>query len=261
MAAAGDPDGSLLSSTLTIPARLSAPMAPALPVPSGIPIINTVPVPVPAPRDTHTGQPRSAPPGHEKLTITTSSAPERKQDWPRPSPERPPLTPGNNSYSAENPHKRKRSASVTAPPPPVHPDAHKQTADTARELPLTATPRDPYTADSRYAPYFGDERDPPSAAPDLWSAQQYAAVSQMNADDRLRDALTQNLEPQSAYERDPPSPSTDDRGPYPPGDRRDLPGQADAKKRKRNFSNRTKTGCMTCRRRKKKCDETQPECE
>ena len=31
-------------------------------------------------------------------------------------------------------------------------------------------------------------------------------------------------------------------------------------KRKRNFSNRTKTGCMTCRRRKKKCDEIRPHC-
>ena len=32
-------------------------------------------------------------------------------------------------------------------------------------------------------------------------------------------------------------------------------------KRKRNFSNRTKTGCMTCRTRKKKCDEAQPQCK
>lgn len=31
--------------------------------------------------------------------------------------------------------------------------------------------------------------------------------------------------------------------------------------RKRNFSNRTKTGCLTCRRRRKKCDETHPICE
>ncbi|KAL8964668.1 MAG: hypothetical protein Q9183_004292 [Haloplaca sp. 2 TL-2023] len=31
-------------------------------------------------------------------------------------------------------------------------------------------------------------------------------------------------------------------------------------RRKRVFSNRTKTGCMTCRRRKKKCDEQHPEC-
>lgn len=32
-------------------------------------------------------------------------------------------------------------------------------------------------------------------------------------------------------------------------------------KRKRVFSNRTKTGCMTCRRRKKKCDEQHPQCK
>lgn len=32
-------------------------------------------------------------------------------------------------------------------------------------------------------------------------------------------------------------------------------------KRKRNFSNRTKTGCLTCRRRKKKCDEGHPICK
>ncbi|TKA81557.1 hypothetical protein B0A55_02996 [Friedmanniomyces simplex] len=37
-------------------------------------------------------------------------------------------------------------------------------------------------------------------------------------------------------------------------------GEYDPKKRKRNFSNRTKTGCHTCRRRKKKCDEAKPHC-
>jgi hypothetical protein len=37
--------------------------------------------------------------------------------------------------------------------------------------------------------------------------------------------------------------------------------ELDRKRRKRVFSNRTKTGCMTCRRRKKKCDEQHPECE
>ncbi|KAI5778302.1 hypothetical protein EDC01DRAFT_622896 [Geopyxis carbonaria] len=39
-----------------------------------------------------------------------------------------------------------------------------------------------------------------------------------------------------------------------------LSNQADPKRRKRVFSNRTKTGCITCRRRKKKCDEGKPEC-
>lgn len=33
------------------------------------------------------------------------------------------------------------------------------------------------------------------------------------------------------------------------------------KQRKRNFSNRTKTGCLTCRSRKKKCDENKPTCK
>jgi hypothetical protein len=33
-----------------------------------------------------------------------------------------------------------------------------------------------------------------------------------------------------------------------------------SKKGKRPFSNRTKTGCGTCRDRKKKCDEAKPEC-
>ncbi|KAI1062062.1 hypothetical protein LB506_009801 [Fusarium annulatum] len=42
--------------------------------------------------------------------------------------------------------------------------------------------------------------------------------------------------------------------------RRDGVLQHDPKKRKRNFSNRTKTGCLTCRKRKKKCDEQKPEC-
>lgn len=61
------------------------------------------------------------------------------------------------------------------------------------------------------------------------------------------------------------SPDGDDRamysGDYTPEQRRDGVIQLDPKKRKRNFSNRTKTGCLTCRRRKKKCDEQKPECE
>lgn len=47
---------------------------------------------------------------------------------------------------------------------------------------------------------------------------------------------------------------------YTPEQRRDGVIQSDPKKRKRNFSNRTKTGCLTCRKRKKKCDEQKPEC-
>ncbi|KAF2479885.1 hypothetical protein BDY17DRAFT_28021 [Neohortaea acidophila] len=68
------------------------------------------------------------------------------------------------------------------------------------------------------------------------------------------------------------SPTTP-RAPSIPGERDDrtsVPAQSDdtpnsgdymdPKRRKRNFSNRTKTGCHTCRRRKKKCDERKPTC-
>ncbi|KAG5966972.1 hypothetical protein E4U58_002345 [Claviceps cyperi] len=47
--------------------------------------------------------------------------------------------------------------------------------------------------------------------------------------------------------------------PYEGEQRQDSVLHHDPKKRKRNFSNRTKTGCFTCRRRKKKCDEQKPE--
>ncbi|KAI1821506.1 hypothetical protein F4861DRAFT_532932 [Xylaria intraflava] len=70
-------------------------------------------------------------------------------------------------------------------------------------------------------------------------------------------------------------------GTYPQDQSKDPVIQSDPKKRKRNFSNRTKTGksmslcfvtnsnvnvanlcegCLTCRKRKKKCDESKPEC-
>ena len=45
------------------------------------------------------------------------------------------------------------------------------------------------------------------------------------------------------------------------GSREAGTAELERKRRKRVFSNRTKTGCMTCRRRKKKCDELHPECE
>ncbi|KAF2844242.1 maltose O-acetyltransferas-like protein [Plenodomus tracheiphilus IPT5] len=50
---------------------------------------------------------------------------------------------------------------------------------------------------------------------------------------------------------------------YDDEDAQDLarPGvQVGLNKRKRQFAYRTKTGCGTCRKRKKKCDETKPEC-
>jgi hypothetical protein len=54
----------------------------------------------------------------------------------------------------------------------------------------------------------------------------------------------------------------DSQSPHPHVHRDPVTGvQVDQKRRKRVFSNRTKTGCITCRRRKKKCDEGKPECK
>lgn len=82
-----------------------------------------------------------------------------------------------------------------------------------------------------------------------------------------RSAGRESGSPQSEYAGR--TPDDDDRptsmpaGHSPSQQRRDPTAlqQADQKRRKRNFSNRTKTGCLTCRKRKKKCDETKPECK
>jgi hypothetical protein len=57
--------------------------------------------------------------------------------------------------------------------------------------------------------------------------------------------------------------SVDDSSPHPQSLQIDphTGVRVDPKRRKRVFSNRTKTGCITCRRRKKKCDEGKPECK
>lgn len=81
--------------------------------------------------------------------------------------------------------------------------------------------------------------------------------------DMLRRATSHGDDDQSPDGDDQDDHDHDDHmysGQYTPEHRRDGV-VSDPKKRKRNFSNRTKTGCLTCRRRKKKCDEQKPECE
>jgi acetyltransferase-like isoleucine patch superfamily enzyme len=90
-----------------------------------------------------------------------------------------------------------------------------------------------------------------------YSAGPVSAQSEEPMGDVMRRATSHGDEDQS--------PDCDDRsmyhGQYTPEHRRDGVMHSDPKKRKRNFSNRTKTGCLTCRKRKKKCDEQKPECE
>ncbi|KAL2263789.1 hypothetical protein VTK26DRAFT_5081 [Humicola hyalothermophila] len=96
-----------------------------------------------------------------------------------------------------------------------------------------------------------------------YSAGPVSAQSDEQANGLLRRATSQGEGGEYA-DYGNQSPDGDDRamysGEYTPEQRRDGVIQLDPKKRKRNFSNRTKTGCLTCRRRKKKCDEQKPEC-
>ncbi|KAK8102626.1 hypothetical protein PG984_015772 [Apiospora sp. TS-2023a] len=175
-------------------------------------------------------------------------------------------------------HKRKRSNSLElrrdslelrrevlsapedrTPAPPSHPE-----------------PRDVYGTsqhhDRDYRPY-GDEnrgersdpwhsqysRDERSAYEMQNSAGSLASQSEGQGEDSLRRSQMDS----QGYS--PTSPDGDEGsyygGSYTPEHRRDgTVIQSDPKKRKRNFSNRTKTGCLTCRKRKKKCDESKPEC-
>lgn len=94
-----------------------------------------------------------------------------------------------------------------------------------------------------------------------------ATNSHTRHDERDRDA-SQEGDSMHADDHDYPvsSPEDDDNmmsfGDNDKGDqaRADGSGHSSQSKRKRNFSHRTKTGCFTCRRRKKKCDEQKPEC-
>jgi hypothetical protein len=96
-----------------------------------------------------------------------------------------------------------------------------------------------------------------------YDAQNSAGSIPSQTDEQIGDSLRRAGDSQHNYS--PTSPDGDDSpyygGSFTPEQRRDGAVQSDPKRRKRNFSNRTKTGCLTCRKRKKKCDETKPECE
>jgi hypothetical protein len=72
---------------------------------------------------------------------------------------------------------------------------------------------------------------------------------------RPRDGVVVAQSPTQAQSTMPTETSTGQNG-SPNG----IPTERKQPPRKRMFSHRTKSGCITCRRRKKKCDERKPEC-
>jgi hypothetical protein len=203
----------------------------------------------------------------------------------------------SNYSETESSHKRKRSGSIdrqTTQPsstssyhshglPSKPPDSGLgDSPDTPREASIRPRPyhavRDPYVDDSQaHYPQYNEEARENGSGGNLWYSHQtpdgrppadnQSMAHQISPEDQLREALqrdAQGVDSQGAYTGTSPGDEEDRSGSYQGGyapERMPLQMNPDHKKRKRNFSNRTKTGCMTCRRRKKKCDETRPECK
>lgn len=117
--------------------------------------------------------------------------------------------------------------------------------------------------------HYEQERPPPFSSqydPHAQPSTPYYTRPHDDAEARMAEALqrgTQTSHPPH-MRADYGSPEDDDGhmqeyGKYSTTQRSSMSG--DGKRRKRVFSNRTKTGCLTCRKRKKKCDEAHPECE
>ncbi|PON23506.1 hypothetical protein TGAM01_v207740 [Trichoderma gamsii] len=223
----------------------------------------------------------------ERLANSTSAAPTSaapepqaaaatpQRDTQRDS-QRDSWTPGSTIHVATYPlevegsHKRKRSASVEMR---REFPAQERTPDTAT-VPTHADARDHYGTPQRdYRPYGDEQRERDKetwyshqARDDRnpYDTQQNSAISaQGSTDDQIGEALRRATSQMDHSDYTNTSPDGDDRsilyGSSYSDHRGDSILQHDPKKRKRNFSNRTKTGCLTCRKRKKKCDEQKPE--
>lgn len=235
------------------------------------------------------GQPRASP-GREKLTLSTTG-----EDWPpgerAPLPDGPKNPTRDTSSENEVSHKRKRSDSTAGPndqqtPATSAPYHGHSITTTSKTLSVGAEGEEGGREDGMQPPPQSDTHDaypaetpyPDTPSGDTWYTQPenriYESQNQhqqlhVTDDQHIGEVIqreNERLDAQNEYGR---ANAGDDSNkpaaslPFAPQQfmRDDNSPQGDVKKRKRNFSNRTKTGCMTCRRRKKKCDETKPECK
>ena len=130
--------------------------------------------------------------------------------------------------------------------PPETPDQHRQHHE--RQRPLAS------------------EYDPHASVPHPYY-EQSASGGHGDIERRVVEALGSHSDDPHGHGNAYESPDPDDMGSqthygeYTTSRSGAVQVDGDRKRRKRVFSNRTKTGCMTCRKRKKKCDEQKPECE
>lgn len=193
-----------------------------------------------------------------------------RESWPTQGPDRPI---NGVAIDKDYVHKRKRSESIDGPHRDSR-DSQTQERTPDNSITVQTDSREGFTTPHRDYRGFGDDR----RDQDSWYSRQgrddnrstyeshhATTPAHAHADDQMSDSARRSGgHAESDYGNG--SPEGDDRsmhmysGTYSSEHRGDIL-QHDPKKRKRNFSNRTKTGCLTCRKRKKKCDEQKPECE
>ncbi|KAF4126291.1 Acetyltransferase (isoleucine patch superfamily) [Geosmithia morbida] len=227
--------------------------------------------------------------GEPGRTASPSQAPPQQAGGPasrRESVERPTIQTGDHSGLADPSLKRKRSGSAEAvkhpvaqertpdtateplpPPPPPPPQPYGDPRDEARTV-LKGEPQQPRSPlRSRERDRWHSSREPDDRSP--YHSRRGSATSLRNeAEGRPGEGTSRPTSRTDHVDDGNSSPDPEDTSvsyygaaPYSSENRSSSVLQHDPKKRKRNFSNRTKTGCMTCRKRKKKCDETKPECQ
>ncbi|KAF1986675.1 trimeric LpxA-like protein [Aulographum hederae CBS 113979] len=179
----------------------------------------------------------------------------------------------DHARAPNSPGKRKRVDSDTEDAGPVNVDSayeQRRRPGEAKGHGSRATPepsgnswhKTPEQGGQGSHPPYGQSYPPEGHTENL---QWYPRASEENSEAHLVDALQRENRNMDAQRR-PNGIHADQNMSTPvatpaPGMELTAAGvHVDPKKRKRVFSNRTKTGCQTCRKRKKKCDEAKPEC-
>ncbi|KAI1439180.1 hypothetical protein GGR50DRAFT_690532 [Xylaria sp. CBS 124048] len=167
----------------------------------------------------------------------------------------------SKSYNdVEITHKRKRSASIERSREATNTLNHDQRSQGESRGGQQAPPRD-----REYRHYKDDQREHGESwysrdGRNLYEARDPSGPGASNTDEQAGEPRRRApSHTESAHEYSATSPDGDEssmlyNGSYQQDQSKDPVIQSDPKKRKRNFS------CLTCRKRKKKCDESKPEC-
>ena len=218
----------------------------------------------PPPSSITNGEPA---PAQEK----TNSDPDQRDDRDDPANDQEKWSQRSSPSGSHNKNKRKRSESrgrdsVNASRSPVNRPAESNQTNPNDSVPgsVSEMERGNHSATPSHRSEGNDAGQTSANSP--WSEYdsqlitQAQRAQQMDASDaHLADALQRETgQERSMTNRSTPGAQQPSSPSYAP----DRHGAMQvAPKRKRVFSNRTKTGCMTCRRRKKKCDEQHPACK